>query len=59
MCRGPKLRDRYGRHIHGQCLLLARRLIEAGVGLVTVNWHNDGENFWEAKAGFYTSRCAA
>ena len=42
----PKLRDRYGRHIHGQCLLLARRLIEAGVGLVTVNWHNDGKNFW-------------
>ena len=43
----PKLRDRYGRHIHGQCLLLARRLIEAGVGLVTVNWHNDGQNFWD------------
>jgi hypothetical protein len=43
----PKLRDRYGRHIHGQCLLLARRLTEAGVGLVTVNWHNDGQNFWD------------
>ena len=43
----PKLRDRYGRHIHGQCLLLARRLIEAGVGLVTVNWHNDGQTFWD------------
>jgi hypothetical protein len=43
----PKLRDRYGRHIHGQCLLLARRLIEAGVGLVTVNWHNDGHFFWD------------
>ena len=43
----PKLRDRYGRHIHGQCLLLARRLVEAGVGLVTVNWHNDGQNFWD------------
>ena len=43
----PKLRDRYGRNIHGQCLLLARRLIEAGVGLVTVNWHNDGQNFWD------------
>ena len=38
---------RYGRHIHGQCLLLARRLIEAGVGLVTVNWHNDGQFFWD------------
>ncbi|MFI5457509.1 MAG: DUF1501 domain-containing protein [Isosphaerales bacterium] len=43
----PRLRDRYGRHIHGQCLLLARRLIEAGVGLVTVNWHNDGQFFWD------------
>jgi len=43
----PKLRDRYGRHIHGQCLLLARRLIEVGVGLVTVNWHDDGQNFWD------------
>ena len=44
---GPRLRDRYGRNIHGQCLLLGRRLIEAGVGLVTVNWHNDGQNFWD------------
>ncbi len=43
----PRIRDRYGRHIHGQCLLLARRLIEAGVELVTVNWHNDGQNFWD------------
>ncbi|HEV3163687.1 MAG TPA: DUF1501 domain-containing protein, partial [Isosphaeraceae bacterium] len=43
----PRTRDRYGRHIHGQCLLLARRLVEAGVGLVTVNWHNDGQNFWD------------
>jgi hypothetical protein len=43
----PRVRDRYGRHIHGQCLLLARRLVEAGVGLVTVNWHNDGQNFWD------------
>jgi hypothetical protein len=43
----PKLRDAYGRNIHGQCLLLGRRLIEAGVPLVTVNWHNDGVNFWD------------
>jgi hypothetical protein len=43
----PRVRDRYGRHIHGQCLLLARRLVEAGVGLVTVNWHDDGRNFWD------------
>ncbi|MDA1013166.1 MAG: DUF1501 domain-containing protein [Planctomycetota bacterium] len=31
------VRDRYGRHPLGQNLLLARRLIEAGIGLVTVN----------------------
>ena len=43
----PRLRDRYGRHIHGQCLLMARRLVEAGVRLVTVNWHDDGQNFWD------------
>jgi hypothetical protein len=31
------LRDRYGRHPLGQNLLLARRLVEAGIGFVTVN----------------------
>lgn len=43
----PRTRDRYGRHIHGQCVLLARRLCEAGVPLVCVNWHNDGHFFWD------------
>ncbi len=43
----PRTRDRYGRHIHGQCLLLARRLVEVGVQLVTVNWHDDHQNFWD------------
>jgi hypothetical protein len=33
----PRVRDRYGRHPLGQNLLLARRLIEAGVRCVTVN----------------------
>jgi len=31
------VRDRYGRHPLGQNLLLARRLVEAGVSFVTVN----------------------
>jgi uncharacterized protein (DUF1501 family) len=31
------LRDRYGRHTFGQSCLLARRLVESGVRLVTVN----------------------
>lgn len=34
----PKARDAYGRTQFGQSCLLARRLIEAGVGLVHVNW---------------------
>ena len=32
-----KVRDRYGRHPLGQNLLLARRMVEAGVRFVTVN----------------------
>jgi hypothetical protein len=32
-----RLRDRYGRNPLGQNLLLARRLVESGVGFVTVN----------------------
>jgi hypothetical protein len=31
-------RDRYGRHVFGQSTLLARRMVEAGVRLVHVNW---------------------
>jgi uncharacterized protein (DUF1501 family) len=38
----PQTRDRYGRNIHGQAVLQARRLVEAGVPLVTVFWQNDG-----------------
>ncbi len=40
-------RERYGRNQHGQCVLMARRLVEHGVPLVSVNWHNDGRNFWD------------
>jgi hypothetical protein len=36
------VRDRYGRHPHGQSVLQARRLIEAGVPLVTVYWPSEG-----------------
>jgi hypothetical protein len=37
----PAVRDCYGRHRFGQSVLLARRLIEAGVKLVQVNWQRD------------------
>ncbi|MCE9530071.1 MAG: DUF1501 domain-containing protein, partial [Planctomycetes bacterium] len=54
----PKLRDRYGNHIGGQSVLLARRLVEVGVPVVTVcmaagdlngsagdHWDTHGNNF--------------
>jgi hypothetical protein len=36
------VRDRYGRHAHGQSVLQARRLVERGVPFVTIFWPNDG-----------------
>lgn len=48
------LRERYGRNIHGQRLLLARRLIEAGVRLVTVYWGgplNAPDDYWDTHKG--------
>ena len=36
-----RVREKYGRTTVGQCLLLARRLVEAGVSLVTVNWQDE------------------
>jgi hypothetical protein len=46
-----RLRDRYGRHMFGQSLLLARRLVEVGVPIVQVNmgrvqtWDTHSANF--------------
>ena len=51
----PRVRDRYGRHMYGQSLLLARRLVEAGVGVVQVNmgrvqtWDTHSGNFKSLK----------
>jgi hypothetical protein len=33
-----QVRERYGMNVFGQSLLLARRLVEAGVGMITVYW---------------------
>ncbi len=47
----PSVRDRYGRHTFGQSLLLARRLVQAGVPVVQANmgrvqnWDNHGGIF--------------
>jgi hypothetical protein len=35
-------REQYGRHLFGQGCLLARRLLEAGLALVSVYWHYEG-----------------
>ena len=51
----PRLRDRYGRHMFGQSLLLARRLVAAGVPVVQVNmgrvqkWDTHSANFKSLK----------
>jgi hypothetical protein len=37
-----RVRTAYGPHLFGQGCLLARRLLEAGVSLVTVYWHYEG-----------------
>lgn len=36
-----RVRDRYGRHKFGQGVLLARRLVEQGVPLVTIFWNGE------------------
>lgn len=48
------VRERYGMNIHGQSVLQARRLVEAGVPVVTVFWPNDGITnvsvYWDTHA---------
>lgn len=44
-----KTRERYGEHLNGMSLLMARRLVEAGVPFVTVFWKVDGINSALAK----------
>jgi hypothetical protein len=43
------VRDRYGRHRHGQSVLLARRLIEAGSRFVTVYWGNEEQDWADGR----------
>jgi hypothetical protein len=46
----PRTRDRYGRNVHGQSVLMARRLIEAGVRFVSVydKVHNGQDANWDS-----------
>jgi hypothetical protein len=39
----PEMRDHYGRSQFGQSVLLGRRLVEAGVSLVQVNWYRGAD----------------
>jgi uncharacterized protein (DUF1501 family) len=48
--------DRYGRHLFGQGCLMARRLLEVGVSLVTVYWHYEGPKatpVWDTHGNHY------
>lgn len=49
------VRDRYGRNIYGQSVLLARRLIEAGTRLVTVSWAPDANATWDTHGSNFTN----
>jgi len=40
-------RDRYGRNIYGQSVLLARRLVEAGTRMVTLSWAPHANATWD------------
>jgi hypothetical protein len=53
----PAIRDRYGRNEYGESFLLARRLVEAGVRLVTLTWmyifpNGRVSNVWDNHAGY-------
>lgn len=43
-----ELRDRYGRNLFGQSVLLARRLVEAGVRYCTVHWDAPDGYSWDS-----------
>src|SRR6476646_9243387 len=58
-----KLRDRYGRNEYGESFLLARRLVESGVRLVTVIWMYISptgvvSNVWDTHGGVGIPECA-
>jgi uncharacterized protein (DUF1501 family) len=50
-------REKYGKNTFGQCLLLARRLVEAGTRFVEVVWPkvaNSDNHSWDVHAGLST-----
>lgn len=49
----PTVRNGYGRTRFGQSLLLARRLVEAGVPMVTINWSKQNADQWDTHKSNY------
>lgn len=49
-----RLREAYGRNIYGQSMLLARRLVEAGVRLTCISWAPDANATWDTHGGNFT-----
>jgi hypothetical protein len=50
-----KTRDAYGRHRHGQSVLLARRLVEAGTPFVTVYWGHEEQDWADGVKGRFAN----
>jgi hypothetical protein len=48
-------RERYGRNIYGQSVLLARRLIEAGTRAVCISWAPDANATWDTHGNNFTT----
>ena len=53
----PRLRDRYGRHLFGQSLIVARRMVETGSRFVTVIWDmpDGAPSGWDSHDGMTNS----
>jgi hypothetical protein len=50
-----RVREQYGRNLFGQSILLGRRLVEAGVRLVQVNWIRILEAGWDTHSDNFNS----
>jgi hypothetical protein len=50
----PRLRDRYGRSLFGSSMLVARKLVEAGVQFINVFWDYDAFRFGSKDFGWDT-----
>src|SRR6202011_1778944 len=48
------VREKYGRNIYGQSVLLARRLIEAGTRVACISWAPDANATWDTHGGNFT-----